>query len=86
MHCDFACLLYSMLENKLAESTVHEIVGDAVMQELAEEELDAISETLGDKVQLTGFYSYGEIAPMQGDAMYCQLHNQTMTLTTLYEL
>ncbi len=58
----------------------------AVMQELAEEELDAISETLGDKVQLTGFYSYGEIAPMQGDAMYCQLHNQTMTLTTLYEL
>ena len=23
MHCDFACLLYSMLDNKLDEETVH---------------------------------------------------------------
>ena len=23
MHCDFACLLYSMLENKLPEETIH---------------------------------------------------------------
>lgn len=57
----------------------------AVMQELSEEELEAISDTLGDNVHMTGFYSYGEIAPMQGDSMFCQLHNQTMTLTTLYE-
>ena len=33
MHCDFACLLYSMLENKLSEETIHEIVGDAVAHE-----------------------------------------------------
>ncbi|CAM3747082.1 ribonucleoside-diphosphate reductase small subunit [Pontibacter korlensis] len=30
VHCDFACLLYSMLENKLPEERVHEIIRDAV--------------------------------------------------------
>lgn len=30
LHCDFACLLYSMLENKLPESRLHEIIRDAV--------------------------------------------------------
>jgi ribonucleoside-diphosphate reductase beta chain len=33
MHCDFACLLYSMLDDKLSDETVHEIVGDAVKHE-----------------------------------------------------
>ena len=33
MHCDFACLLYSMLDKPLPEETVHEIVGDAVKHE-----------------------------------------------------
>jgi len=33
MHCDFACLLYSMLDNKLDEETVHAIVSDAVVHE-----------------------------------------------------
>ena len=30
LHCDFACLLYSMLNNKLPESRVQEIIRDAV--------------------------------------------------------
>jgi ribonucleoside-diphosphate reductase beta chain len=30
LHCDFACLLYSMLENKLSQDTIHKIIGDAV--------------------------------------------------------
>ena len=30
MHCDFACLMYSKLVNKLPESRIHEIIGDAV--------------------------------------------------------
>ncbi|WP_347157557.1 ribonucleoside-diphosphate reductase small subunit [Pontibacter chitinilyticus] len=30
LHCDFACLLYSMLQNKLPESRVQEIIRDAV--------------------------------------------------------
>ena len=30
LHCDFACLLYSMLQNKLPEERVQEIIRDAV--------------------------------------------------------
>jgi ribonucleoside-diphosphate reductase beta chain len=30
MHCEFACLLYRMLENKLSEERVHGIIRDAV--------------------------------------------------------
>ena len=30
MHCEFACLLYSMLEHKLTEEQVHGIIRDAV--------------------------------------------------------
>src|ERR1700744_1217397 len=30
LHCEFACLLYSMLENKLTQEQVHAIIGDAV--------------------------------------------------------
>jgi ribonucleoside-diphosphate reductase subunit M2 len=30
LHCDFACLLYGMLENQLSEELLHRIVGDAV--------------------------------------------------------
>jgi len=33
MHCDFACLLYSMLENKLTKERIYEIITDAVMNE-----------------------------------------------------
>jgi ribonucleoside-diphosphate reductase beta chain len=30
LHCDFACLLYNMLESKLSTERVHEIIADAV--------------------------------------------------------
>lgn len=30
LHCDFACLLYSMLENKLDQKTIHSIIRNAV--------------------------------------------------------
>ncbi|WP_400192972.1 ribonucleoside-diphosphate reductase small subunit [Hymenobacter sp. B81] len=33
LHCDFACLLYSYLQNKLSEERVHEIIRDAVQIE-----------------------------------------------------
>lgn len=55
-----------------------------VMGQLTEEELEIVQENLGDATAITGFYSYGELAPLS-DIMQCQLHNQTMTLTTLYE-
>jgi len=55
-----------------------------VMGQLTEEELDIVREKLGDATAITGFYSYGELAPFS-DVLQCQLHNQTMTLTTIYE-
>jgi hypothetical protein len=49
-----------------------------------EEEVEAVSETLGNDVLLSGFYSYGEISPLVMNAK-CELHNQTMTITCLGE-
>lgn len=50
-----------------------------------EEEVEAVTESLGADTPVAGFYSYGEIAPFNrgGD---CRLHNQTMTITSFYEL
>jgi len=56
-----------------------------VMSQLIDEELEAVEEILGRNVQLAGFYSYGEIAPFENDLRTCELHNQTMTLTAIYE-
>jgi hypothetical protein len=50
-----------------------------------DEEVDAVAETLGDKTLLAGFYSYGEISPFN-EGGNCQLHNQTMTITSFYEI
>lgn len=55
-----------------------------VMKQRIEEEVEAVSEILGKQAILTGFYSYGEIAPFMAGAK-CELHNQTMTVTTLAE-
>ena len=33
LHCDFACLLYSMLETKLSQEHIHDIIRDAVENE-----------------------------------------------------
>jgi ribonucleotide reductase beta subunit family protein with ferritin-like domain len=30
LHCDFACLLYTMLTNKLTQGEVHDLIGEAV--------------------------------------------------------
>jgi ribonucleoside-diphosphate reductase beta chain len=34
MHCDFACLLYRTLENKLSDDVIHEIISSAVRIEM----------------------------------------------------
>ena len=54
-----------------------------VMDQIAEEEIEAIQGILGSQTTVFGFYSYGEIAPF--DAALCSLHNQTTTLTFLSE-
>lgn len=50
-----------------------------------DEEVEAVSETLGTSVPLAGFYANGEISPFN-EGGSCQLHNQTMTITSFYEL
>jgi hypothetical protein len=54
-----------------------------VLGERAEEEVEAVLDTLPPKAHLVGFYSYGEISPYATGR--CELHNQTMTLTQLSE-
>ncbi|MFT3935409.1 MAG: FIST C-terminal domain-containing protein [Chitinophagaceae bacterium] len=56
-----------------------------VLNERTDEELTAVDEVFGGKTILSGFYSYGEIAPcLSKDSS--QLHNQTMSITTFYEI
>jgi hypothetical protein len=55
-----------------------------VMGQLTEDELEVVRDELGATTSISGFYSYGELAPFS-ELMTCQLHNQTLTLTTIYE-
>ncbi|OAN50431.1 hypothetical protein A6A04_18295 [Paramagnetospirillum marisnigri] len=48
------------------------------------EEVEIVSDVLGGNANLIGFYSYGEISP-HGFTGKCELHNQTMTITTISE-
>jgi len=54
-----------------------------VLGDRAEEEVEAVSEVMPENTHLIGFYSYGELSPFANGR--CELHNQTMTLTTLSE-
>ncbi|KTD13281.1 FIST signal transduction protein [Legionella jamestowniensis] len=54
-----------------------------LLGERTEEETESTLEALPAQSTQVGFYSYGELSPAGlGD---CKLHNQTMTLTTIYE-
>lgn len=48
-----------------------------------EEEIAAVASTMGDKTVFSGYYSNGEIAPFVKE-VNCQIHNQTMTITSFY--
>jgi hypothetical protein len=82
-----------------AAKTTREAVGDAnpelailiscvgrklVLKQRVEEEVESVRDVLGASATFTGFYSYGEISPFTPNAK-CELHNQTMTITTLSE-
>jgi hypothetical protein len=56
-----------------------------ILGKRTEEEVEAVADTFGNQTLLTGFYSYGEISPFNDNAK-CELHNQTMTITTFDEL
>jgi hypothetical protein len=55
------------------------VLGDRV-----EEEIEAVREVVGKDTLLFGFYSYGEITP-NTKKVGCDLQNQTMTITPLFE-
>lgn len=81
-----AAEVINKVNDKTALGLIVSCVGrKIVMKQLIDDELEIIQDILGDNVNLTGFYSYGEMAPFQDDLLTCKLHNQTMTLTTIYE-
>jgi hypothetical protein len=55
-----------------------------VLKQRVEEEVEGVRSVVGEQAALTGFYSYGEIAPFSHGGRI-ELHNQTMTVTTLAE-
>lgn len=55
------------------------VLGDRI-----EEELEVVRDVFGKNTLLCGFYSYGEISPTLNNVA-CELHNQTMTITTMFE-
>jgi hypothetical protein len=55
-----------------------------ILKQRVEEEVEGVRHVLGEGTALTGFYSYGEICP-QMSSVKCELHNQTMTITTFGE-
>ncbi|MDY0781510.1 FIST signal transduction protein [Tenacibaculum sp. IB213877] len=55
-----------------------------VMDQRVEEEIEEVQYIIGKDVAISGFYSYGEMAPFATDKN-CILHNQTMTLTLISE-
>lgn len=55
-----------------------------VLGERIDDEVENVRDAMGTNSVLTGFYSYGEFAPLN-DSVECCLHNQTMTMTTFFE-
>jgi hypothetical protein len=56
----------------------------AVLKQRVEEEVEAVRDVLGDQTVLTGFYSYGEIGPLEAGGPP-ELHNETMSITSFAE-
>jgi hypothetical protein len=55
-----------------------------VLGQRVAEEVESVLDVLGADARTIGFYSYGEISP-QARTGACELHNQTMTITTIGE-
>lgn len=55
-----------------------------VLGQRVAEEVESAAEILGGGARTLGFYSYGEISPHARTGA-CELHNQTMTITTIGE-
>jgi hypothetical protein len=56
-----------------------------VLGQRTREEVEGVREVLGEGAALTGFYSYGALAPFKAGGR-CELHNQTMSVTAVREV
>lgn len=56
-----------------------------VLGRRVDEEVEAVAEVFGKNTIIGGYYSYGEISPLQ-EGGACELHNQTMTITCMQEI
>ncbi|MBU3821271.1 FIST C-terminal domain-containing protein [Flavobacteriaceae bacterium XHP0103] len=75
----------NLRENKPQLALLVSCIGrKLVLDQRVEEEIEEVIEVIGKDITISGFYSYGEIAPFHGE-ISCQLHNQTMTVTLLSE-
>jgi hypothetical protein len=55
-----------------------------ILSKRIDEEIETIKDIFGNETVITGFYSYGEISPLNAHTK-CELNNQTMTITTFNE-
>lgn len=55
-----------------------------ILKSRIDEEIEAVRFNLPKQTITAGFYSYGELSPLK-QAGKCELHNQTMTITTFSE-
>jgi len=55
-----------------------------ILDSRTSEEVESAMSIIGEDVPISGFYSYGGISPF-GAGLPCELHNQTMTITTFAE-
>lgn len=56
-----------------------------ILGKRVDEEVETVTEAFRNKPIISGFYSYGEISPLNPLGR-CELHNQTMTITTFDEI
>lgn len=72
-------------KNKPAFALLVSCVGrKLILGKSTADEIKAVNKIFDSQTLLAGFYSYGEISPFN-DSNDCQLHNQTMTITSFFE-
>ena len=76
-------LLKGYRDNKAACIAVSCVGRKLVLGQKIDEELEVLKDLIDDGIELVGYYSYGEISPLRNGI--CDLHNQTMTLTLIWE-
>jgi len=55
-----------------------------ILKQRTEDEIEVVHDILGQNMPKVGFYSHGEFSPHENSG-FCELHNQTMTITILSE-